>query len=77
MVERGVGEGRSLLWLRTRRGPVAGRAELVIADLREEDEGEYTCVIANSLGAVSHTIAVRTERRVVVGSPEIQVWLMV
>ena len=40
---------------------------------REEDEGVYTCVVSNSRGVVTHNIHLRTQARLVVGQPEIQV----
>ena len=64
---------RSGVWLRNNQENKKG--ELIISDLREEDEGVYTCRVANSLGAVTYNVSLRTEWRVVASRPEIQVMM--
>jgi hypothetical protein len=71
VLDRGAESGRSVVVLRHRKKK--GINELIISDLRAEDEGVYTCTVSNSVGSVSHNITVRAERRVVAGPPEIQV----
>ena len=85
--ERDKETGGSGVWIRHRK--TARTGELIISDLRfagrtklsynsevmcrEEDEGVYTCVVSNSRGVVTHNIDLRTQARLVVGQPEIQV----
>ena len=85
--ERDKETGGSGVWIRHRK--TARTGELIISDLRsvcrtelscitevlfrEEDEGVYTCVVSNSRGVVTHNIHLRTQARLVVGQPEIQV----
>ena len=85
--ERDKETGGSGVWIRHRK--TARTGELIISDLRfagrtklscitevlcrEEDEGVYMCVVSNSRGVVTHNIHLRTQARLVVGQPEIQV----
>ena len=87
MEERDKETGGSGVWIRHRK--TARTGELIISDLRfagrtklscitevlcrEEDEGVYMCVVSNSRGVVTHNIHLRTQARLVVGQPEIQV----
>jgi len=42
---------------------------LTIEDNRVEDDGEYTCVVRNLFGSISHTIKVKSTPRVLAASP--------
>jgi len=50
---------------------IKAKGELIIEDNRKEDDGNYTCVISNSLGSINHTIRVMSVKRTVAMKPQV------